>query len=92
MDPESRLDAVRSIGIRDGKIAAISATPLSGKTTLDAKGLIVSPGSSICTPTDRTTRTIVSSERLSTDRRRVAEASEQKRTAARVALPFGRSV
>jgi N-acyl-D-aspartate/D-glutamate deacylase len=44
MDPESRLDAVRSIGIRDGKIAAISATPLSGKTTLDAKGLIVSPG------------------------------------------------
>ena len=44
IDPESRLDAVRSIGIRDGKIAAISTTPLSGKTTLDAKELVVSPG------------------------------------------------
>ena len=44
MDPESNLDAVRAIGIRDGKIAAISATPLTGKTTLDAKGLVVAPG------------------------------------------------
>ena len=44
MDPESNLDAVRAIGIRDGRIAAISSTPLAGKTTLDAKGLVVAPG------------------------------------------------
>ena len=44
MDPESRLDAVRFIGIRGGKVAAISETPLSGKSTIDAKGLVVAPG------------------------------------------------
>ncbi len=43
-DPESGLDAVRSIGIRAGKIAAISATTLSAKSTIDAKGLVVAPG------------------------------------------------
>lgn len=44
MDPATNLDAVRHIGIRGGKIAAISATPLSARTTIDAKGLVVSPG------------------------------------------------
>src|SRR6202000_2316100 len=44
MDPETNLDAVRNVGIRDGKIAAISASSLSGKTTIDAKGLVVAPG------------------------------------------------
>ncbi len=44
MDPESKLDAVRNIGIRDGKIRAITAKPLKGRTTLDAKGLVVAPG------------------------------------------------
>lgn len=44
MDPETNLDAVRFVGIRAGKIAAISATPLAGKTTIDAKGLVVAPG------------------------------------------------
>ena len=44
MDPESNLDAVRNIGIRDGKIVAISTSPLSGKSTIDAKGLVVAPG------------------------------------------------
>jgi N-acyl-D-aspartate/D-glutamate deacylase len=44
MDPESRLDAVRSVGISGGKIRAISAIPLQGKATLDAKGLVVAPG------------------------------------------------
>ena len=44
MDPESDLDAVRNVGIRDGKIAAISTSPLSGKSTIDAKGLVVAPG------------------------------------------------
>jgi N-acyl-D-aspartate/D-glutamate deacylase len=44
MDPESGLDAVRNVGIRGGKIAAISGELLQGKQTIDAKGLVVAPG------------------------------------------------
>ena len=44
MDPASNLDAVRYVGIRAGKIAAVSESPLRGKTTVDARGLVVSPG------------------------------------------------
>ena len=44
IDPESRLDAVRSVGIRAGKIAAISKTPLKAENVVDARGLVVSPG------------------------------------------------
>ena len=44
MDPESGLDAVRNVGIRGGKIRAISTNPLRGNATLDANGLVVAPG------------------------------------------------
>jgi len=44
MDPESGLDAPRNVGISGGKIVAISAGALQGKTTIDAKGLVVAPG------------------------------------------------
>jgi dihydroorotase len=44
MDPESGLDAIRNVGIRAGKIAAISVTPLNAKSTIDAKALVVAPG------------------------------------------------
>src|SRR5260221_6437098 len=44
MDPESGLDAVRNVGIRDGKIVEISEKPLSGKQNIDAHGLVVAPG------------------------------------------------
>src|SRR5687768_12314310 len=44
MDPESNLDAVRHIGVRAGKIAAVSARPLRGRTVVDVKGLVVAPG------------------------------------------------
>jgi N-acyl-D-aspartate/D-glutamate deacylase len=44
MDPESGLDAVRNIGIRAGKMVAISESLLSAKSTIDAKGLVVAPG------------------------------------------------
>lgn len=44
MDPESGLDGIRWVGIRDGRIAALSETPLRGADTLDAAGLIVGPG------------------------------------------------
>ncbi len=44
LDPASNLDAVRYIGVNGGKIAAVSAAPLTGRTTIDAKGLVVAPG------------------------------------------------
>jgi N-acyl-D-aspartate/D-glutamate deacylase len=44
LDPESGLDAPRTIGIRAGKIAAVEPGPLKGKRTIDARGLVVAPG------------------------------------------------
>lgn len=44
MDPESGLDAVRNIGISDGKIEKISEAKLEGGMLIDAKGMVVSPG------------------------------------------------
>src|SRR3984957_19078643 len=44
MDPETGVDAVRNVGISQGKILRISSEALSGKRVLDAKGLIVAPG------------------------------------------------
>ena len=44
IDPESQLDAVRSIGIRNGKIVAVSKTPLTAPREIDASNRVVSPG------------------------------------------------
>lgn len=44
IDPETSLDAVRNVGIRDGKIARISAAPLGGRRTIHVAGLVVAPG------------------------------------------------
>ena len=44
MDPETGLDAVRNVGIRDGKIVRISPQALSGRRVLHAGGLVVAPG------------------------------------------------
>ncbi len=44
VDPESHLDGVRHIGIAGGRIQVISATPLEGRATIDAAGLVVAPG------------------------------------------------
>ncbi|MDQ3243245.1 MAG: D-glutamate deacylase, partial [Gemmatimonadota bacterium] len=44
VDPETGLDGIRSIGISNGRIQAISRTPLRGRTVLDASGLVVAPG------------------------------------------------
>ena len=44
MDPESGLDAIRNIGIRNGKIAMISVRPLSGTREIDAQNHVVAPG------------------------------------------------
>ena len=44
IDPESRTDAVRNLGISNGVIKAISSNNLSGRNVIDARGLVVSPG------------------------------------------------
>ena len=44
MDPDTGVDAVRNVGIRDGKIARISSEALSGRRVVHAGGLIVAPG------------------------------------------------
>lgn len=44
IDPESALDAVRHVGIRNGKIDVISESPLAGVRVIDASRHVVSPG------------------------------------------------
>ena len=44
MDPESKLDAVRNVGVKDGKIAVVTKDAIKGKETIDAKGHVVAPG------------------------------------------------
>jgi len=44
MDPASGLDATRNVGIRGNRIAMITASPIAGRDTLEAKGLVVAPG------------------------------------------------
>jgi N-acyl-D-aspartate/D-glutamate deacylase len=44
MDPETGLDAVRNVGIRDGKVVRISSEALSGRRVIHASGLVVAPG------------------------------------------------
>ncbi len=44
MDPATNLDAARNIGIRGNKIAAVSTETLTGRTVIDAKGLVVTAG------------------------------------------------
>lgn len=44
MDPETNRDMTASVGIRDGKIAAVEPGRLAGKEVIDAAGLVVAPG------------------------------------------------
>ncbi len=44
IDPESKLDAVRNIGISRGRIEVITSRQLSGRAVINAQGLVVSPG------------------------------------------------
>jgi len=44
MDPETKLDAVRNVGIKDGKIVAITEEAINGRDSVDATGLVVAPG------------------------------------------------
>ena len=44
MDPESKLDAMRNVGISDGRIQVVTDADITGTETIDASGHVVSPG------------------------------------------------
>src|SRR5580658_5253800 len=44
IDPETGLDGVRNVGVRDGKIVRVSTETLSGRRVVHAGGLVVAPG------------------------------------------------
>src|SRR6202140_1033542 len=44
MDPETGVDGVRNVGIREGKIVRISSEALTGRRVIHASGLVVAPG------------------------------------------------
>ncbi|HEU4996388.1 MAG TPA: amidohydrolase family protein [Gemmatimonadaceae bacterium] len=44
IDPETSLDAVRAVGIRNGRIASVTTTVPRARDTLDVRSLVVAPG------------------------------------------------
>ena len=44
MDPETKFDGVRNVGIKDGIIKTITRSEINGKEVIDATGLVVAPG------------------------------------------------
>ena len=44
MDPETGFDAVRNVGVADGRIKTITTEAIAGKRVIDASGLVVAPG------------------------------------------------
>lgn len=44
MDPETKLDSIMNVGIKDGIIEVITTLDISGTETIDASGHVVSPG------------------------------------------------
>lgn len=44
IDPANGIDKVTNLGVTKGKVAAVTDTAITGKQTIDATGLIVSPG------------------------------------------------
>ena len=44
IDPESHLDAVRNVGVSGKRIAVVTASAIQGRDTIDARGLVVTPG------------------------------------------------
>ena len=41
MDPASGLDAIRNVGVRDGRIAVVTEETLDGTRVIDASGIVV---------------------------------------------------
>jgi len=44
MDPQTNFDGVRNVGIRDGKITAVTKKAIKGVEAIDASGHVVAPG------------------------------------------------
>jgi dihydroorotase len=44
IDPETKLDAIRNIGISQNRIVEISSAPLKGREAINVSGMVVSPG------------------------------------------------
>lgn len=44
IDPETKLDAIKNVGIINNRIAQISSEPLQGKEIINVSGLVVAPG------------------------------------------------
>jgi len=44
MDPETMLDSVANVGISDGRIQVITQERITGRETINARGLVVAPG------------------------------------------------
>ncbi|MGZ8510759.1 MAG: amidohydrolase family protein, partial [Chitinophagaceae bacterium] len=44
IDPETRLDTIKNVGILNKRIAQITSEPLNGKEMIDLTGLVVAPG------------------------------------------------
>ena len=44
MDPQTGFDGVRNVGVKDGKIVAITDKAIAGAQTFDATGHVVAPG------------------------------------------------
>jgi len=44
IDPETHLDAVQNVGVKDGRIAVITKEKIEGKKSIDATGYVVAPG------------------------------------------------
>jgi imidazolonepropionase-like amidohydrolase len=44
IDPETNLDAVRTVGIKDGRIVSLAEAVPAARDTINVKGLVVAPG------------------------------------------------
>ena len=44
MDPETGFDRIASVGIRDGRVAAVTDARIDGRRVIDAGGRVVAPG------------------------------------------------
>lgn len=44
IDPETKLDTIKNVGIINNRIAQITSEPLKGKEMINAAGLVVAPG------------------------------------------------
>jgi dihydroorotase len=44
LDPETNLDAVRAVGVKDGRIASVTTSVPAARDTINVRGLVVAPG------------------------------------------------